>query len=207
MIQTYSLIPCSSLKSRLSSLRSKKPLLLVKTRCLGSWPLWMMFVSCMWFWSSHSAHTSSCLGLNPQQLWSRRLWIWKRTFINWYSWLIFSIYHWYSWTFLSVQWKAQEFFLFWTILFCTIDCLPFTISHTLHNMFFMKENIYNFMAEKNQQAVFCSASFTWMLFFWLDININRQHRGLFLSTSSYITPASSTRTGTTASIHPSLSIC
>lgn len=83
MIQTYSLIPSRSLKSRLSSLRSKKPLLLVKTRCRGSWPLWMMFVSCMWFWSPQSAwwpsstHTSSRLGLNPQQLRSSRLLIWK----------------------------------------------------------------------------------------------------------------------------------
>lgn len=82
VIQTYSLIPSRSLRSRLFSLRSKNPLLLVKTRCLGLLLLWMFF-SCMWFWSPHSVwkpsctHTSSCLGLNPQQLWSRRLWIWK----------------------------------------------------------------------------------------------------------------------------------
>lgn len=79
-IQTYSLIPSRSLKSRLSSLRSKNPLLLVKTRCLGLWPLRMLF-SWMWVWSLHSAwkpsctHASSCLGLNPQQLGSNRLWI------------------------------------------------------------------------------------------------------------------------------------
>lgn len=80
VIRTYSLIPSRSLKSRLSSLRSKNPLLLMKTRCLGSWPLRMLF-SWMWVCSLHSAwkpscrHTSSCLGLNPQQLGSKRSWI------------------------------------------------------------------------------------------------------------------------------------
>lgn len=80
-IQTYSLIPSSSLKSRLSSLRSKKPLLLLNTRRLGSCSLWKMFASCRLSWSPHderwsgSTHTSSCRGLNPQQLLSKRLWI------------------------------------------------------------------------------------------------------------------------------------
>jgi len=80
LIQTYSFIPSSSLKSKLSSLRSKNPLLFVNTSCLGSWSLWMMFASCMLspheLWWPSSTHTSSCRGLNPQQLWSRRLCIW-----------------------------------------------------------------------------------------------------------------------------------
>lgn len=85
LIQTYSVIPSSSLKSKLSSLRSKKPLLWVKTSRRGLLVLWMMFVSCMESWSPQSVwrpsttHWSSCRGLNPQQLGSKRLWIWNQS--------------------------------------------------------------------------------------------------------------------------------
>lgn len=85
-IHTHSLIPSSSLKSKLSSLRSKQPLLMLNTRWWGSWFLWTMFPSSVLSGSLHAAwglgfmHTSSCRGLKPQQLWSRRLWIWRDKF-------------------------------------------------------------------------------------------------------------------------------
>lgn len=57
----------------------------MNTRCLRSWLLWMMFASSILSKFSQEArgptslHISSFRGLNPQQLWSRRLWIWRNS--------------------------------------------------------------------------------------------------------------------------------
>lgn len=80
---TYSFMPCNILKSRLSSLLSKKPLLSIKTKCLWSSFLWIICVKAILSWSSQfplspfSTQESSFRGLNPQQFLSKRWWIWK----------------------------------------------------------------------------------------------------------------------------------
>lgn len=128
-VVTHSLIPSNSLKSKLSSLRSKKPLLSVKTRCLGSWPLWTMFASGMCSWSPHSAwrpsstHASSCRGLNPQQLWSSLLWIWKTSRVEFQLWVKSKWHLWIptwpfcNFLFLFELFEKPDMFFFWFLLF------------------------------------------------------------------------------------------
>lgn len=77
--KTYSLMPFNNLKFKLSSLLSKNPLLLMKTKCLGSFFLWIMCARATESWSSHFGLSAFCTqassfrGLNPQQFISKRL--------------------------------------------------------------------------------------------------------------------------------------
>lgn len=77
--KTYCWMPSSSLKFKLSSLLSKKPLLFMKTKCLGSFFRWTMCAKVTEFWLSQFGLSPFCIqasslrGLNPQQFVSKRL--------------------------------------------------------------------------------------------------------------------------------------